>query len=76
MERTIQIRNVPEKLHSELKLRAAKSGRSLSDYLLAELSELAARPTLEEVFARIDHREPIEPSEPTADAVRAERDAR
>jgi antitoxin FitA len=76
MGRMIQIRNVPEDLHKELKLRAAKSGRSLSDYLLIELQELASRPALEDVFARIDHREPIEPSESTADAVRAERDAR
>lgn len=72
----IQIRHVPEELHRELRARAARSGRSLSDYLLAELTELAARPTLEELFERISHREPVEPEEPTDVAVRAERDSR
>jgi antitoxin FitA len=74
--RMIQIRNVPDSLHRTLRERAARSGRSLSDYLLAELAELASRPTLQELFERISHREPVEPDEPTAAAVRAERDTR
>jgi plasmid stability protein len=37
----IQIRNVPEALHRKLKSRAALAGMSLSDYLLAELRQLA-----------------------------------
>jgi antitoxin FitA len=76
MSKMIQIRNVPDALHRKLRARAARSGRSLSDYLLAELTELARQPTLEELFERISHREAVEPSEPTAAAVRAERDAR
>jgi antitoxin FitA len=76
MPRMVQIRNVPDDLHRALRARAARSGQSLSDYLLSELAEIAARPTLEELFERISHREPVEPLEPTATAVRAERDAR
>ncbi len=45
---TIQIRNVPEDLHRQLKVRAAESGQSLSDYLLREVLEHAQKPTLAE----------------------------
>jgi antitoxin FitA len=76
MPRMVQIRNVPDHLHRALRARAARSGQSLSDYLLSELAEIAARPTLEELFERISHRKPVEPVEATATAVRAERDAR
>jgi hypothetical protein len=41
----VQIRHVlPDALHRKLKVRAADSGQTLSDYLLAELERLAARP--------------------------------
>jgi len=72
----IQIRNVPERLHRTLKARAARAGMSLSDYLLAELREVAEKPTLEDLFARISHRGSVTLPEPTADAVREERSAR
>jgi plasmid stability protein len=42
----IQLRNVPDTLHRSLKARAAMAGMSLSDYLLAEIKEIAERPTL------------------------------
>ncbi|MCW2633360.1 MAG: hypothetical protein JWR88_2322 [Pseudonocardia sp.] len=48
----ITIRNVPEHVRDELAARAAKSGRSLQEYLLMELQELAMRPTMEDVIAR------------------------
>ncbi len=35
----VQIRNMPEAMHRELKARAARAGMSLSEYLLAELRE-------------------------------------
>jgi hypothetical protein len=37
MSKMIQIRNVPDALHRKLKSRAAESGQTLSDYLLAEV---------------------------------------
>lgn len=40
----ITIRNVPDEVRDELAARAARSGRSLQEYLAAELAELAARP--------------------------------
>ncbi len=51
---TIQVRNVPEDLHHQLKARAAGQGRSLSDYVLDELRVAANRPTMGEWLAAVD----------------------
>jgi len=48
----VQVRDVPEALHRELKARAAVARQSLSDYLLGELGRIAARPT-RETLARL-----------------------
>ena len=48
----IRIRNVPEELHRDLKVRAARSGMTLSDFLLAELRSLSVRPTMREWRSR------------------------
>jgi plasmid stability protein len=72
----IQIRNVPDPLHRQLKSRAALAGMSLSDYLLNELRVVAERPTVEELRARLLSRTSVAPSISPADAVRAERDSR
>jgi antitoxin FitA len=71
----IQIRNVPETLHRQPKSRAALAGMSLSDYLRNEISQIAERPTLAEMRARLDRRPAITPSVAPAEAVRAERDS-
>jgi antitoxin FitA len=76
MSKMIQIRNVPDDLHRRLKARAALSGISLSEYLLQELRHAAARPTPEEMRARLAERSPVHPKESVVDALRAERDAR
>jgi antitoxin FitA len=70
----VQIRNVPEALHRRLKSRAALAGMSLSDYLLSELRQVAERPTLDELRARLHGRTGTAPSVAPAEAVRAERD--
>ncbi len=76
MSTMIQIRNVPEALHRRLKARAALAGKSLSDYLLAEIAEAAERPTASELRARLAARTPVSPSPAPALAVREERDSR
>jgi len=76
MHRMIQVRNVPETLHRSLKARAANAGMSLSDYLLAELREIAQRPTLEEFRERLHARKPFAGPLDTAALVREERAAR
>jgi plasmid stability protein len=70
----IQIRHVSEEVHRTLKVRAAQSGMTLSDYLRAELELLADRPTIAELAERIRRRPRVRL--PTAAAVRAEREAR
>jgi plasmid stability protein len=76
MSKMIQVRNVPDSLHRSLKARSAMSGMSLSDYLLAELREIAERPTLAELRERLHRREPVSASFDSARLVREERDAR
>jgi antitoxin FitA len=76
MPAMIQIRNVPDALHRKLKSRAALAGMSLSDYLLQQIREVAERPTIEEMRARLARRSTVTLSVDTADAVRAERDSR
>jgi plasmid stability protein len=47
----ITIRNVPERVRDELAARAARSGRSLQEYLAGVLTELTARPMVEDAVA-------------------------
>ena len=76
MSKMIQLRNVPDALHRALKARAATAGMSLSDYLLAEIKEIAERPTLTEFRALLQKREPITVSLETARLVQQERAGR
>lgn len=72
----IQIRNVPDDLHRRLKSRAALAGMSLSEYLLREIRQVAERPTLEEMRARLEQYPTLNPSVDSAEIIRAERDSR
>ena len=76
MSKMIQLRNVPDALHRCLKARAALAGMSLSDYLLAEIKEIAERPTLAELRERLHTRKPVGSQLDTARMVREEREAR
>lgn len=75
MSRMVQIRNVPDALHRKLKVRATGAGQTLSDYLLAELERLAARPTREEMLARIHSRKRVTLKTPAAAIIRDERES-
>ena len=48
----LQVRNVPDDVHAELRRRAHVAGVSLSEYVLRELERVAARSPIEEVLAR------------------------
>jgi antitoxin FitA len=74
MSRMVQIRNVPDALHRKLKVRAAHSGQTLSDYLLAELERLAARPTRDEMLTRIHSRKRVTLKTPASVVIREERE--
>ena len=56
MSKMIQLRHVPDALHRQLKARAAMAGLPLSDYLIREVSKIAARPTPEEMRDRLSRR--------------------
>jgi plasmid stability protein len=76
MSKMIQIRNVPEVLHRRIKSRAALEGLSLSDFLLKEIQQLAERPTLKELAARMSTRTPVQYKISPAQILREERSRR
>ena len=49
---TIQIKNVPERVHRQLKSQAAISGMSLQQYMLDLVCQQADTVTIEEMIAR------------------------
>ncbi|HEX3609228.1 MAG TPA: hypothetical protein VHU14_06115 [Solirubrobacterales bacterium] len=49
---SVQIKNVPPKVHRVLRKRAAAAGQSMQEYLLIELTRQAETKTLEEVLDR------------------------
>ena len=52
----ILVRDLPDDVHRKLQDRAEHRGQSLQQYLSAELSRLAERPTPDELFARVANR--------------------
>jgi plasmid stability protein len=76
MSKMIQIRDVPEDVHSTLKSRAAREGISLSDFIKRELNHLAERPTMQEWLARTGQAKPIPTRKSAAQIIRKLRDAR
>ncbi|MCY3880759.1 MAG: hypothetical protein OXG61_01405 [Chloroflexi bacterium] len=76
MSKMIQIRNVPDEVHREAKVRAARAGMTLSAYLLREIERSLEAPDIEELMERIASRERIHPSESSVEIIRAIRDAR
>jgi antitoxin FitA len=52
----VQVRDVPDDVHETLVRRAEVAGQSLQQYLAAQLSILAATPTLDDVIDRIERR--------------------
>jgi hypothetical protein len=76
MSKMIQLRNVPDALHRQLKARAALSGLPLSDYLIREVRKIAEHPTPAEMRERLKQRDPYRGKISPADVLRAERDRR
>lgn len=75
MPKMIQIRNVPDALHRKIKARAAQTGMSLSDYLLAEIERIAALPTRDEMLARLHARTRVKLRTSAAEIIRTERES-
>lgn len=75
MAKMIQVRNVPDSIHRALKAKAALAGKSLSEWILEELDDLAALPTEEELLARLRESEPFAMKRSSAKMIRKDRDA-
>jgi hypothetical protein len=74
---TIQVKNVSPEAHAVLRQRAAASGQSLQEYMLAWIERSTARPTVNEVLDRISHRSGGRmPADDVVRQLREERDNR
>jgi plasmid stability protein len=76
MSKMIQVRDVPESVHSTLKSRAAREGMSLSDFIKRELERVAERPTMQEWLERTRNAKPIATKMSAARVIRELRDER
>lgn len=76
MSKMIQLRNVPDALHRQLKARAALAGMALSDFLIREVRKIAEYPTPEEMRERLAQRDPYRGKGSPTDILRVERDSR
>lgn len=74
MATSITIRDVPQETRDELAARAARSGRSLQEYLRAQMIELARKPDIETWLALVAERKRITGSTMTADEILSFRD--
>ena len=72
----IQVRDVPERIHSTLKSRAAREGMSLSDFIKRELERVAERPSMLEWLEHTQQGKPIVTRRTAAQVIREMRDAR
>ena len=71
----ITIRDVPNAVRDELAGRAARSGRSLQEYVRILLVESAARPAVDDVIARARARVTATGALVDAESILAARDA-
>lgn len=72
---SITIRDVPQDARDELAGRAARSGRSLQEYLRAELINLAATPDRSALLERIRERKRLTGTLIDVEQILADRDA-
>lgn len=75
MATSITIRNVPDDTRDELAARAARSGRSLQEYLRSEMIELARKTDIEALLSRAEARKRASGSSLSPDKIIEHRDA-
>ncbi|CAN5816942.1 hypothetical protein BH18ACT6_BH18ACT6_26450 [soil metagenome] len=75
MPTSITVRDVPDETRDELAARAARGGRSLQEFLRGELIELARKPDIETLLARVRERKRATRSRVSARKIVAARDA-
>jgi len=76
MPKNLQVRDLPDPIHRELKRRARSQGETLTDYVQGILEREVARPPADEVFERIRSREPVDLGAEAAEIIREARGER
>jgi plasmid stability protein len=71
----ITIRDVPAKVRDELAARASLQGRSMQEYLRAELQRLVARPSVDAWLQQVRKRKRAGQTRLSADQILGNRDA-
>ena len=71
----ITIRNVPETVRDELAARAALQGKSMQEYLRAELERLASRPSVDVWLEQVRKRKRASQTRVSGRLILKERDA-
>lgn len=72
----LQIKDLPEPVHDELRRRARLEGVTVRTYVLDLIAADQAMPPRSEWFSRLRHRRPVDLGGPVADLIRADRDSR
>lgn len=75
MATTVTIRHVPDEVRNELAARAARSGRSLQEFMLDEIVRLASRPSVADLVADVRERKRRSGRGIGREAILADRDA-
>ncbi|WP_264670011.1 FitA-like ribbon-helix-helix domain-containing protein [Arthrobacter sp. VKM Ac-2550] len=72
---TITVRDVPEEVRARLAEQAARSGRTMQEYLAAELRQLADRPRPVDFVRRLESRVELDTADVSADDILSARDS-
>ena len=70
----VTIRDVPEEVRDELAARAARQGKSMQEFLRAELERLASRPTIDTWLEQVRNRKGATESRVSLRQILAQRD--
>jgi plasmid stability protein len=70
----ITIRDVPEKVRDELAARAALQGKSMQEFLHAELRRMVARPSIESWLQQVRSRKRTAQTQVSAEQILKHRD--
>ncbi len=76
MTTMIQIRNVPDEIHRQVKARASLSGMSMSEFILQELKRVIERPSRDELLDRLAKLPGVEVEPSPEELIRTDRDSR
>jgi plasmid stability protein len=72
----LQIKNLPDDVHDELRRRAAEQGLSLRDYVVRLIRRDLAKPSVREWLTALDELPRTKLDRPVADYIRQDREER